>query len=417
MPRLSPLSSLTLPWATLKLAGRFAIPLVLWFTVGRLARYGLFYAGYRFQSNSVVPIVALSLAIFVQLAVTVAMLHTLRDGLPAIRHRDGETLAPWAARDEESIFDAMGRAVLPFLIFYLAWGWFSDDARELISSAAARGFAEGGLEQQLQGAKILLTLEDHLWIAVIGTVIFFLVKTGTERWMVPRLARIGPLLLAIFELHWTLFALFTIDKYRGDAGDWLAGREVWGAIGEPFGWFPGLWDPFKNAVLGALVWLVIAGVILGVNAEESEAIGTGRLGQRLAAVSGINKQRSPREVLSRELREKWFPAIHGFRMVRRAGWMTFGVFCVMFAGVDVGRELLRRGVFYLIGPHEIPFWMVRLPVVDFGVELVYTVVRICLLAAAFNLLVARVSARTAVRPEPSAPPGQMAGHGDPAPVR
>jgi hypothetical protein len=408
MPRLSPLSSLTIPWTTLKLAGRFAIPLALWFTVGWALRYALFYAGYQGRNVTGLPIFALSFAILVQLAVTVAMLHSLRDGLAAIRRRDMQTLAPWAARDDESIFDAMGRALLPFLIFYLAWGMLRADAQEIVGFATGRGFAEGGIEGQLEGMEILLTLDDRVWLAATGAVVFFVVKAGTEWWLLPRLARVGALLLAVFELHWTLFGVFSVDKLRGYAGEWLSGRAAWEPVDNSLSWLGPLWEPFKFAVLGALVWLVIAGVVLGVDADETAAVGGGRVGRRLAAVSGLEQRRSPRELFSRELREKWFPAIHGFRLVRQAGWMVFGVFCVLFAGLDVGEYLLRRGIYYVIGPHPIEFWMVRLPVIDFAVELVHTVLRLCLLAAAFNLLVARVSARNAARGAPSAPAGNTA---------
>jgi hypothetical protein len=419
MPRLSPLSSLTIPWTTLKLAGRFFIPLVLWFTVGWGLRHAIFFGGYELRNVTSAPIFALSFAVLVQLAITVIMLHSLRDGLDALRRRDAERLAPWAAQDNESIFDAMGRALLPFLIFYLAWGWLRDDAQEMISFAEGRGFAEGGLTGQLEGMQILLQLDDKVWLAAIGAAIFFVVKSGTEWWVLPRLARVGAILLAVFELHWTLFGIFSVDDLRRAAGDWLSARAAWEPVGGALGGIGPLWEPFKFAVLGALVWLVIAGVILGADPyDEAAAVGKGRIGQSLAAVSGVRKHRSPREILSRELREKWFPAIHGFRLVKHAGWMPFGVFCMLYAGLDVGQEFMARGIYYALGPHPVGFWMVRLPVVNFVVELVYTVLRICLLAAAFNLLVARVSARTAVRAAPSSPPppDQMAGVARPAPL-
>lgn len=403
----------------MKLATRFFVPLVLWFTVGQLLRYGIFYGAYRFIGNGVVPIIALSLGVLTQLAVTVAMLHSVRDGLDAIRHGEmDDQLAPWAARDEESIFDAMGRALFPFLIFYIAWGWFANDARDLTGFAEGRDFAEsGGSIFAQEGHAILDGLSHHMYAAGIATAVFFAVKAATEWWLVPRLARVGPLLLSAFELNWTLFGIFTVDYYRGNAADWLTDRAVWADIGALFGWAGALWPSFKFAVLGALVWLVIAGVVLGVDSDETAAVGRGRLGRRLAAVSGIHKQRSPREVLSRELREKWFPAVHGFRMVRRAGWLPFGVFCVLFTGLDMGREYLRRGIYYLLGPHDVPWWMVRLPAVNFTVDLIHDVLRICLLAAAFNLLVARVSARNAARRAPYVPAGQTAGYADPAPLR
>jgi hypothetical protein len=262
----------------LKLATRFFVPLVLWFTIGQLLRYGIFFGAYRFLHNSVVPIVALSLGVLTQLAVTVAMLHSLRDGLDAIRRGDmDERLAPWAAREEESIFDAMGRALFPFLVFYLAWGWFRDDARELISFAEGRDFAEsGGSLFAQEGHGILNGLSQHVYVAAIATVAFFIVKSCTEWWVVPRLARVGPLLLSVFELNWTLFGLFTVDQYRGNVGNWITDRTIWADIGHLFGWTGALWEPFKFAVLGALVWLVIAGVILGVDADEEAAVGTGR---------------------------------------------------------------------------------------------------------------------------------------------
>jgi hypothetical protein len=416
MPRSSPLSPLVLPWRTVRLAVRFAIPLVLWFTVGRAVRYGVFYAGYRFMGSSWVPIVALSFGVLAQLAVTVLMLHSVRDGLAAVRPgaRAGH-MAPWAAREKETIFDALGRALLPFLIFYLAWGWFGRDAREFVASAEGRGFAEGGISEQIKRAGLLNNLLDHMYIAMAATAIFFVAKTCTEWWLVPRLARAGPLLLAVFELHWTLFGLFTVDHYRGNVGDWVAGRQTWAWLGDVVGPAASLWVPFKNAVLGALIWLVIAGVILGVDADEEAAIGRGRLGRRLAAVSGIHKPRSPREVLSRELREKWFPAVHGIRLVRRAGWMPFGVFCVLFVGLDVAADYLRRGAYYAIGPHPIPFWMVRLTPIDLGADLIHDVLRVCLLAAAFDLLVARVSARSGARRARPDPAGHMPPRADQAP--
>ena len=403
----------------MKLASRFFVPLVLWFTVGQLLRYGSFYTAYRFIGNGVVPMLALSFGVLIELAVTVAMLHSLRDGLSAIR-REGmdQQLAPWAARDEESIFDAMGRALFPFLIFYVAWGWFANDARELSAFARGRDFAEsGGSFFAQEGLAIIVTLADHIYVAAIATAAFFVVKTATEWWLLPRLARIGPLLLAVFELNWTLFGLFTVDHYRRNVAGWFTDRAIWGDISDLFGWLTPLWAPFKFAVLSGLVWLVIAGVVLGVDADEESAIGKGRFGRRLATMSGIHKRRSPREVLSRELREKWFPAVHGFRMVRRAGWMTFGVFCVLFTGLDTGREYLRRGIYYLLGPNEVPWWMLRLPVVNFTVELIYDVLRICLLAAAFNLLVARVNARNAARRAPSVPGDGTAGYAGQAPLR
>jgi hypothetical protein len=44
----------------------------------------------------------------------------VKDGLPAVRKRElDESLTSWAAAEEETILDALTRALLPFMIFAL----------------------------------------------------------------------------------------------------------------------------------------------------------------------------------------------------------------------------------------------------------------------------------------------------------
>jgi hypothetical protein len=409
------LSPVWLPWWTLKLMVRFAVPLALWYSVGELLRYGIMYAGYKGGlRHSAVPVAALSLMVMVQLGVTLAMMFSVREGLRAIQERDGSgNLAPWALGDEEGILGALGRALLPFMIFYLAWGWYSQDAKDFIDAAVGWGFATGGLSGQLQGLGLLLTLDKHPQIAIGLVVVFFLLKFVGERWIMPKLPRVGGIFVAYTEVNWTLFGIFTVDHLRGAASGWIGGRIVWHWIASPFGGFfaklfhPVIeyWPLFKDAVLGSLVWLVIAGVILGVDAMDEEAImGRGRAGRRLARVAGLHKEHKPHEVLTRDLRDKWLPTWFGLRLVKRSGLTAFAVLCVLYSMLYVGEDLARRGAYYLIGAHPIDFWVTRMYPVGFVVGMVFQMARICLLAAAFNLVMARVSARNrAARASVSAP--------------
>jgi hypothetical protein len=401
----------------MRLACRFALPLALWFTVGQALRYALLLGDYHYgMHNGVVPILVISLIVMVTLAVTVAMVHSVKDGLAAVRERDlDESLAPWAAREEETIRGALTRALLPFMIFYLAWNWFSDDAKSLEQAVASRGDAQGGIMGQLTAMKSITALSDHFYVAIALTAGFLVLKFVAERVVEPRWSRAGGVAVAYCEVNWTLFGVFTVNRARDAATGWIQGRVAWGWLGHlsgpVLGWAGSLWPSFKDAVLGALVWLVIAGVILGVDADEEAALGKGRFGRRIVAASGIDRPRTPREVMTRELRDKWLPMVYGFRMVFRAGILPFAVFCVLFAGLDVGANLAQRGVYDLLGPHPIVWWEPRLTVIGYGVELVHQALRACLLAAAFNLVVARVSART-VRPRPEprpSPSGSAAG--------
>jgi hypothetical protein len=399
------MSPLSLPWATLKLVARFVVPLTLWYTLGELLRFVIMWAGYKLSlHNSAIPVATLSLLVMVSLGVSLTMMHSVRDGLSAIKARDQHgALAPWSTDEgeDEGIYDALVRALLPFMIFYLAWGWFARDAQEFVDAAEGRGFAEGGLEGQLRGQKMLIDLQQHLYIAIGLTVVFFVAKFICERFMQPRMPRFGTLLNAFLEVNWTLFGVFTVDVLRGKVTDWITGREFWGWIDTGLGPALNYWPLFKDAVLGSLVWLVIAGVILGVDAaDEHAALGHGRAGRGLARVSGINREHSPHEVMTRELREKWLPTWFGMRLVKRAGLVLFGTFCALYMGLDVAEDLARRGVYYLIGPHPVAWWSTWLNVVNFGTGLVFQMLRICLLAAAFNLVVGRVSGRSATQERP-----------------
>ncbi|MBD2894306.1 hypothetical protein amrb99_32300 [Actinomadura sp. RB99] len=401
---LSGRSPLLLPWAALKLAGRFVLPLTLWFTAGRLLRYGALYGGYRLgamkgTAATVAPLVTVGLLVVITLATAVLMVHCVREGLDVVHARaaDGD-LTPWAVGNDESVVGAMARAALPFVIFYLAWGMQTDDAREFADMAASRGFAEGGFQGQLKGMGMLISLEKHVVLAVGITVGFFVVKTAVEWLLEERLGRSAGALMAFLEINFTLFGIFTIDHLRGDAAGWITGRRAWQWIDGAAGPVLDLWPPFKDAVLGALIWLVIAGVILGLDAgDERVVLGRGRAARRLAAAGGIERQGSVREVLTRGFREMWLPAWYGLRLVRRSGMMPFAVFCLLFSALDVGRDASRRWVYELLGPHEVTWWMPRLPLVDFGTGLVFEILRICLLAAAFNLVMARVTARNAAK--------------------
>lgn len=393
-------SPVNLPWTTLRLAGRFAVPLALWYTVGEVLRYLLFLAGYRFGlHHAAVPIFVISLIVMVTLGVTVAMLHSVKNGLPAVRKQElDESLTSWVAPEEETVLDALTRALLPFMIFYLAWNWFSQDAQSFEQEAAGRGSAQGGLSGQLQAMKSIIALYDHVWVAVGLTALFLVLKFIAERFVEPKWPRVGGVTVALFEVNWTLFGLFTVNQGRNWLNGWIENRVAWGWLGDvtgpAFGWFDSYWPSFKEAVLGGLVWLVIAGVVLGVDADEETALGKGRVGRGLRVAAGMDRPHTPWEVLTRELRDKWLPTFYGFRMVFRAGLLPFAVFCLLFMAIDDGEIVADRGVYYLLGPHDAAWWVPMLHVVGFGVGFVHQALRVCLLAAAFDLVVARVSART-----------------------
>ncbi|MFP3965606.1 hypothetical protein SMC26_25080 [Actinomadura fulvescens] len=404
MFELSARSPLVLPWATLKLAARFALPLAMWFTVGELLRYGAMYGGYKAgQMKGVVatvtPLLTIGVLVMLSLAITVAMVHCVREGLDVVHAREaGGDLTSWAVGNDESAIDALNRAVLPFVIFYLAWGMMRDDALDFAEAAVSRGFAEGGVQGATKGLGLAIEVGEHMELAIGLTVGFIVLKILGEWLLRDRLRRVSGVLLAFIEINFALAALFTIEHLRGKVGDWITQREVWRWINEVAGDVLALWPSFKHAVLGGLIWLVIAGVILGLDASDEQVVlGRSRAARRLARASGLERTNSFRELVTRGFREMWLPAWYGLRLVRRSGLVPFATFAAMFTGLNVVEVMTRRAIYELLGPHDAAWWAVTLPFVGFGAGLVFEVLRICLLAAAFNLVVTRVMVQTAAK--------------------
>jgi hypothetical protein len=391
------------------------LPLALWYTVGQGLRYGLGYWGYKLGQSkgavgTIAPLVTLSLLILITLAVTVAMVHCVREGLNVVHAREtGGDLTPWAVGNDESMIEALNRAVVPFVIFYLAWGMIREDALEFADDAQARGFAEGGFEGGTKGLGLISALDKHATLAIGLTAGFFVLRLLADWLLAQRLRRAAGLIRALLEVNFALFAIFTIDHARGIAGDWLIQREAWRWFTDFAGGALDLWPAFKYAVLGGLIWLVIAGVILGLDAsDERVVLGRGKAGRRVARVSGVEADGGLVEFLTRGLRETWLPAWYGLRLVRRSGIVPFGVFAMLFAGLDVVEVLARRQIYELLGPHEAAWWTPVLPLIGFGTGLVFQILRICLLAATFNLVMARVTGRTAAKAVAPAAPDRFA---------
>src|SRR5690606_41903303 len=119
---LSRRSPLILPPATLMLAGRFVLPLALWFTLGELLRYGVMYGGYRLGSMegtaaAVAPIATIGLLGVITLAVTVLMVHSVREGLDGVQAREsGGGLTPWGVGNGGAGVAPVGHAGPPAVI-------------------------------------------------------------------------------------------------------------------------------------------------------------------------------------------------------------------------------------------------------------------------------------------------------------
>jgi hypothetical protein len=120
-----------------------------------------------------------------------------------------------------------------------------------------------------------------------------------------------------------------------------------------------------------------------------------------------------------DIDDKYLPALHALRLVLRAGPIFLGAYIFVYSLVIILGNYLEMSINWLVGGHEIQFWVRWEPVFALIQDALIEPVRLCLLAVAFRrcleLFALRSAASTPVqieaRPEPQVPAMASAGSG------
>lgn len=378
------ISPARLPLDTLTLALRHFLPLAFFYTAGRvvhdLVLVGAVYAGDVTEPRKYVGFAIMSLAVLATLAAYVAMLQVLRRGI---------AMPEAGGTGEDRMATLIAHTLLPFLVFYGAWGLFAEDARQYSL-----------LAQELFGVEQIKNMEfNPLLVTGAIAAVAFATRVGFEKaYERTRKAWLG-FLTTGFEAIWMFFAVVSLEEFIGKGVDWFTSRVAWagvsdviGAVFEPVADVAGFVVPSpKDALLLPLVWLTIAAVVYGREMARDDAIieGTraaphaGRVWQGMPA-----PVRNTAEFVSRDLRDKYVPMLNGLRLVLRAGPIFFLVYCLCYVVLTLARDWAFIGLTQLIGPHEANWWTLWHGPIKFTITALYEVLRISLLAAAFHLVAA-----------------------------
>lgn len=352
-----------LPFTALRLAGRYVVPLTLWFSLGYLARYLLTWSGVAVshgddeQLRRVAAVLIFTLLITVTLAVTIGM-------LTEIHRLQNETFA-----------GALGRALFPFVVIYVAWGMYTDDVR---------AFSRVDIEHNLNSAHgsvagRALNIGD-LWIGLAATTVAWGLKFVLER---RRDNKAMSILLAYCETAFNLFAVSSVLILVGDGGDWVTSRRIWPQGVVPHLDLVGL--IFSTLAL-PLVWLAMAAVVYGVGIEVDDHRAALE-GTRLHGVAAASEDYGTLTRVTTGQRERWVPLMYATRLMLGAGAPALGLFCLCYVAVDLAVAYGFRGALHLIGPgHDPAAWKPILVPLEFARELVRTVLHVALLAAAVRLV-------------------------------
>ena len=417
-----------LPVSVLRLARRFWAPLLLWYVLGQLVHDLILRGAARVGSSGpsetlltteytpwrVVGLAIMSMAVLVVLGAAILMLHAIAPGLPGLRValRSRQDRAAETEEEPEGtspvpgqrrMVDTVAETLLPFVVFYGAWGLFTSDVRQ---------YAIVGVNTR--GDLSLLDIPVN-WLTLAVALGALGLRIVCE-WQLGRTGnRVFALVTPVFEAIWMFFAVVTIGVLIGELLGWITSRAVWAGMGNVLGslvdagdvavpfssggalrWLSSFGADVKDGLLEPLLWFTIAAVVYGEKMESDRRTVEGTRLERLHRARGV-WARLPRrvqvllDVASRELREKWTPAVNGLRLGLRAGATFFLAFCVCYVSLQVVTRWGWIGATRLIGPHPWEWWQVALVPLDFARDATFEVLRICLLGAAYDLALRRMA--------------------------
>lgn len=393
---------IALPWTTLRLAGRYAVPLIAWYAFGQAARYGIIELGSSIvhgdhqQVRSALGLILLTVLALLTIAVPIAMLHSVRRGLATLRG------------DTTTFTTALARAMFPFVVIYFSWGFLVSDARVFERADLLKHISEmykGPGSTAGQGL-----LQIGLPVALAIAVGCYFIRAYFEYLANRRDRRSFPLLAAYFEAAFNIFGLFSVFDLVSNASGWVGDRSVWVSASNAIDSLPGwgtfwtqagdLWGVGKDAVILPLLWLTVAALVYGRQTSDEAEIAKGTrmsgLYRRLEEMSPFKRWLVDHVYTGR--REQWAPIIGAARLALTAGTAAVGMLCFCYVGIDAATQLGWRGAVELIGPQNPPSrWGPMLVPLDFARDMVKTVLQMCLLAATFDLAVRHERARAAER--------------------
>ncbi|MFE3454829.1 hypothetical protein ACFXJ8_38495 [Nonomuraea sp. NPDC059194] len=405
-------SPFSLPLHALRLAGKCALPLILWFSVGEAVRFGLLYLGTEIshgdfrQARLVATIAVMTLVVMLAMVTTAGMLYSLRGALWETAARGGEPERFWAALD---------RIAPAFAAIYLTWGFVRRDAQDFVQMDWLHNQDENFWRPiwaaTAEGKEAVTTagigLTDLDWRVSLAAMV---VAIGL-RWLFNRMVERGEgkaagVASALSEFALFFFGLNATVTLAALRADWVGHRKIVADSGELWkqakenvpGWevfwrtVGEIWPYLVDALLVPLTWLTIAILVFGAFREDtrSAVLGLRRLEQ------GVDRLEQSHDVTQRSFNRvtggftgRWIPLINTFRLTIKGGAPLFGLMCVLYVSLRLGADYADRGVRTLIDPATPYSWMVIGQPILFVKNLLVTTLTMCLLAATFDIAATR----------------------------
>ncbi|MFD5226253.1 hypothetical protein ACFWHT_11590 [Microbacterium sp. NPDC058342] len=380
--------------------------LLAWYLGGLLVHVLVIEAaGFVGAYSATLGFLILPIAILARLVSMVAMFLVLRDGLAELG-----IVAPLPEEPQErrrSFTSALLASILPFVAVYWAQGMLRDDvdaylARSLqeTSNRIWTSFGAGPVDTSGTGNDIPV----DVWTITI-IVVAFSARWAWGRWSAKASAWLSPLAV-YFEVVWVFFSVIVIGAITDRVQGWIDTRaavelfdrirlDVLDAVA-PLAW---LWDGTTWLIgqagpilLAPLAWLTIAGVVYG------QAIVAEKLTVEIAFVTRLREHAKvvPNGMMRRlkdlggELGSRFKPIGRALLLMWRAGPVLVASFALLYVAVTSLEVYLKLGITRAIGPHDITYWTIVLPLATMLPMLLIEPLRIAVVAGAYDATLGRL---------------------------
>jgi hypothetical protein len=198
-----------------------------------------------------------------------------------------------------------------------------------------------------------------------------------------------------------------------------------------------IWPVLLDVVAQPLFWLAVAALVFGSSVLSLAELW--RRGQpyagRIPGATAFARYREKRalrrlgpppkglrlatahfqEAFLGDIDDKYLPSLHALRLVVRAGLIFLGSYVFVYNLVIIAQNYVESGLNWLVGGHEIEFWVRWEPLSALLQDALTEPIRLCLLAVAFRRCLELFAQRAAVQPRRAAIP-VAAPSGVPLPV-
>ena len=362
------------------------IALAAWYLGGEVLHQLLVQlAGFVGGHTTLGGLLLLPLAVAARLVSYIAMYLTVRPSLAHSAH-------PEAGGYQEFLAATLA-AILPFSVFYAAWGMLTADQNEFFNIAGGIALADSNYEFDQLGDRggiisVGLIPVTVLVIALAARILHARYSARLPSWTL--------IVASYAELLWT-FMLFTlVGQWWADVREWIADRAVAAWMQDLGDWFASniapvamLWEGtlWLVGLLSVVLivpagWLAIAGVIYGTTFDSTPPV----LKRSRAALKGTTAKLV--RIFLRRFEDLWAAV----SVIWRGGPVLIGAFVLFYALWRLATDAAARGILQLIGGHDSSFWGAYLPLILAGIAALAEPLGVAIVATAYDAVIARPEA-------------------------